>query len=167
MSVFWTEDEWHPNTRTTYICTQYLSNSSVLFLMPVDNISYKTHFSVVWHEAQSTDDIIKSRVSFHHSCLKVVSQTIVVRNSNSCLWLKCYFQVYSFEQFAITIFFGNKYISSILINIDLRIELQLPPFTCIRNTTKTFGLSSPIDPKSFVKTILHGEYIDLVEFNKF
>lgn len=80
-----TEDEWHPNTRTTYICTQYLSNSSVLFLMPVDNISYKTHFSVVWHEAQSTDDIIKSRVSFHHSCLKVVSQTIVVRNSNSCL----------------------------------------------------------------------------------
>lgn len=70
MSVFWTEDEWHPNTRTTYICTQYLSNSSVLFLMPVDNISYKTHFSVVWHEAQSTDDIIKSRVSFHHSCLK-------------------------------------------------------------------------------------------------
>lgn len=64
MSVFWTEDEWHPNTRTTYICTQYLSNSSVLFLMPVDNISYKTHFSVVWHEAQSTDDIIKSGVPF-------------------------------------------------------------------------------------------------------
>lgn len=80
---------------------------------------------------------------------------------------KCYFQVYSFEQFAISIFFGNKYISSILINIDLRIELQLPPFTYIRNTTKTFGFSSPIDPKSFFKTILHGEYIDLVEFNKF
>lgn len=159
MSVFWTEDEWHPNTRTTYICTQYLSNSSVLFLMPVDNISYKTHFSVVWHEAQSTDDIIKSRVSFHHSCLKVVSQTIVVRNSNSCLWLKCYFQVYSFEQFAITIFFGKKYISSILINIDLRIELQLPPFTCIRNTTKLLTFPAQSILKVFLKLYYMGNIL--------
>lgn len=51
-----------------HIYTQYLSNSPVLFLMTVDNRSYKTHSSVVWHEAQSTDDTVKSQVSFHHSC---------------------------------------------------------------------------------------------------